>query len=349
MPMTPRRNPRASTGRPASAVIPRRRIAAAAAALGGALLSAAPGSAAAQEAYPSRPIRIIVPFAPGGGIDMVSRPLAQRLSPILGQPVLVENRPGAAGNIAMEYVASGVPADGYTLLHANSGMLTTNPTLYRNLQVKPERDLAPVAQVTTDYLVLFCPAGLPVVDLRGLVELARARPGQINYGSGGAGGVTHLGVELFARRAGIDVVHVPYRGAGPALTDLIAGRIQLLLDQHGLVKPFMEAGQVRALATLSARRVPTLPEVPTAAEAGVQGAEAPSWQAILAPARTDPAVVAKLTDALAQALSSPELVAFYGEQGFVPTFAPPERVRARMAEETPRWAEIIRAANLQLD
>jgi tripartite-type tricarboxylate transporter receptor subunit TctC len=315
----------------------------------GLLLTAAAEPAAAQDAYPSRPVRIIVPFAPGGGIDMVSRPLAQRLAAILGQPVVVENRPGAAGNIAMEYVAAGVAPDGYTLLHANSGMLTTNPTLYRNLQVKPERDLAPVAQVTTDYLVLFAPASLPVADLQGLIALARARPGQINYGSGGAGGVTHLGVELFARRAGIEIVHVPYRGAGPALTDLIAGRIQLLLDQHGLVKPFLEAGQVRALATLSAQRVPTLPDVPTAAEAGVQGAEAPGWQAILAPARTDPAIMAKLTSAIAQALNSPELSTFYREQGFVPTFAPPERIRARVAEETPQWAEIIRATNLQLD
>src|SRR5919112_437681 len=197
---------------------------------------ASAGAATAQPApgqpYPNRPIRIVVPFAAGGGIDTVSRPLAQHLSGILGQPVLVDNRPGAAGNIGLEHVADAAP-DGYTLLHANSGVLVTNPLLYPNLRAKPDRDLTPVGQVTTDPLLSIVPASLPVRTLQEFVAYARARPGEVSFGTGGAGGVTHLVGELFALRAGLRLTQVPYRGAAPALTDLIAGRIQLLFSSGG--------------------------------------------------------------------------------------------------------------------
>ncbi len=303
---------------------------------------------ALAQPFPSRPVRVIVPFAPGGGIDLVSRPLAQQLSGLLGQPVVVENKPGAAGNIGMEYAAT-QPADGYTLLHANSGMLVTNPLLYRGLRTDPQRDLMPVGQVTTDPLLFIVPASLGIATLQDFVAYARARPGQVNFGSGGAGGITHLVGELFARRAGLQLTHVPYRGAAPALTDLVAGRIQLMFDTLGLVKSHLEAGAVRILATALPQRVAILPDIPTVAEAGVPGAEVTSWQAMVLPARTDPAIAASLTDALRRALASPELTRFYAQSGFVATFNPPEIVRARMAEERALWTEVIREAGIVLE
>jgi tripartite-type tricarboxylate transporter receptor subunit TctC len=309
------------------------------------LASAQPSPA---QSYPSRPIRIVVPFAAGGGIDTVSRPLAQHLSGILGQPVLVDNRPGAAGNIGLEHVADAAP-DGYTLLHANSGVLVTNPLLYPNLRAKPDRDLTPVGQVTTDPLLYIVPASLPVGSLQELVEYAQARPGQVSFGSGGAGGVTHLVGELFALRAGLQLTHVPYRGAAPALTDLIAGRIQLLFDTLGLVQSHQGTGSIRLLAVATPGRFAALPDLPTAAEAGVPGAEVNSWQALVAPARTDPAIVAKLSAALRQALASPELSRFYAERGFLATYNPPEVVRANMAAETASWTEVIRQTKIRLD
>jgi tripartite-type tricarboxylate transporter receptor subunit TctC len=305
-----------------------------------------PQSAAAS--YPNRPIRIVVPFAAGGGVDTVSRPLAQALSGILGQPVVVDNRPGAAGNIGMEHVAE-APPDGYTILHSNSGILVTNPILYNNTRARPSRDLVPVGQVTTDPLLYIVPASLPVKNLQEFVAYARARPGQVSFASGGAGGVTHLVGELFALRAGLQLIHVPYRGAAPALTDLIAGRVQLMFDTLGLVQSHQGANSIRLLAIATPQRLPALPDLPTAAEAGVPGAEVNSWQALLVPARTDPAIVAKLTAALKQALSSPELLRLYAERGFVPQFNPPEVVRANMESETATWTEVIRKAEIKLE
>ena len=312
-----------------------------------AALLAQAGGAVAQS-YPNRPVRIVVPFAAGGGIDSVSRPLAQQLSGILGQPVVVDNRPGAAGNIGLEHVADAAP-DGYTLLHANSGVLVTNPILYTKLRVQPERDLTPIGQVTTDPLLYIVPASLPVRTLREFVDYAKARPGQVSFGSGGAGGVTHLVGELFAMRAGVQLIHVPYRGAAPALTDLIAGRIQLMFDTLGLIQSHQGAGSIRLLAVATPERAPMLPDLPTAAEAGVPGAEVNSWQALVAPARTDPAIIATLTAALKQALASPELSRLYAERGFVPTYNPPDVVRANMAAETRSWSELIRRADIRLE
>lgn len=304
------------------------------------------GNAAAS--FPNRPIRIVVPFGAGGGIDTVSRPLAQVLSGILGQPVVVDNRAGAAGNIGMEHVAESAP-DGYTLLHANSGVLVTNPILYTNTRFKPQRDLAPVGQVTTDPLLYIVPASLPVKNLKEFVDYAKARQGEVSFASGGAGGVTHLVGELFAIRSGVNLIHVPYRGSAPALTDLIAGRIQLMFDTLGLVQSHQGTGSIRLLAVAMPQRFAALPDVPTAAEAGVPGAEVNSWQALMVPARTDPAIVAKLSAALREALSRPDLQKLYAERGFVPTYNPPEVVRANMESETKSWTEVIQKANIRLE
>ena len=181
------------------------------------------------------------------------------------------------------------------------------------------------------------------------MEHARARPGQVSFASGGAGGVTHLVGELFALRAGLQLIHVTYRGSAPALSDLVAGRVQLMFDTLGLIRSHQEAGGVRLLAVAMPERMALMPDVPTAAEAGVPGAEVNSWQALMAPARTDPAIVARLTDAVRQALASPELTALYAERGFTPKFSPPDTVRAYMAEETKSWGEVIRQANIQLE
>jgi len=305
-------------------------------------------ASAAAPAWPERMVRIIVPFAPGGGVDVVCRPLAQRLSAMLGQTFVVENRPGAGGNVGMEYTATQAP-DGYTLLHANSGMLTTNPTLYPSLRVNPLKDLTPIGQVTTDYLLLLAPASLPAKTLGDVLEMARAKPGEVYYGSGGAGGVTHLGFEILARQAGVQLTHVPYRGAAPAMTDLISGRIQLMLDTPGFAKPYLDAGQVKMLATAAPTRVPTLPELPTFADAGLPGATTESWQGFVAPGGMDPALAQRISAALREALESPELRSFYAASNFFPTYAAPEAMRARMVKETGQWAGVIKEAKIVLE
>jgi tripartite-type tricarboxylate transporter receptor subunit TctC len=303
---------------------------------------------AGAQAYPSRPVRILVGFPAGGGVDLTARPLAQRLSETLGQQFVVENRGGAGGNIAMD-VAAKSSADGYTLLAGNVGMLAINPALYRDLSFDTITSFAPIAQIVAVPLAIAVPAELPVRSLAEFVAYAKARPGQLNMGSGGNGGIPHLAFELLKRRAGIDVVHVPYRGSAPALQDLIGGRVQLMIDGYNLMRGAAEAGRVRVIATTGRERLPALPDVPTVNEGVAPGFEAVGWQGILAPAGTPEPILAQLEAAIGAALREGDLPRNYLGQGQLPTFLRRAPFADLIRREREQWTRVVREAGVTLD
>ncbi|MBS7813250.1 Bug family tripartite tricarboxylate transporter substrate binding protein [Roseococcus pinisoli] len=304
-------------------------------------------SARAQD-YPTRPVRIIVGFAPGGGSDLVARPLAQKLQPLLGQPFVVENRGGANGNLGLDAVAKSAP-DGYTFGHVNNSVIAMNPLLYRNLPFNAKRDLVPLVTVTQSALFMMIPASLPVRTLPEFIEYARRRPGELNFGSGGAGGITHLGFELFRNQMNLDISHVPYRGSAPALQDMLGGRIQLMMDAISLAKPQVDAGLVRAIAFLGRERHPALNTVPTAVEQGYPDLVVPSWQGFVAPAGTPAPVLARLEDAFRRAVADPDIQSVFATQGQNAVFRGQQDMARMIQEEEARWAPIIRDLNIQLD
>ncbi len=314
--------------------------------LSGAALAVAGGARA--QTYPTRPVRIMVGFPAGGGVDLTARPLAQRLSERLGQQFVVENRGGAGGNIAMDLTAKS-PADGYTLLAGNVGMLAINPALYRDLTFDTITSFAPIAQIVAVPLAIAVPAELPVRSLAEFVEYAKARPGQLNMGSGGNGGIPHLAFELLKRRTGIDVVHVPYRGSAPALQDLIGGRVQMMVDGYNLMRGATEAGRVRVIATTGRERLPALPDVPTVHESVAPGFEAVGWQGILAPAGTPEAILAQLEAAIGALLREGDLPQAYLSQGQLPAFQPRAAFAALIRREREQWTRVVREAGVSLD
>jgi tripartite-type tricarboxylate transporter receptor subunit TctC len=316
-------------------------------AFAGASAALAMGGGALAQAWPARPVRVLVGFPPGGGVDLTARPLAQRLSDRLGAQFVVENRGGAGGNIAMDAAAK-APADGYTLLVANVGMLAINPALYRDLPFDTVRDFAPVAQLVAVPLAVAVPAELPVRSLSEFIAYARQRPGQLNMGSGGNGGIPHLAFELLKRQAGIDMVHVPYRGSAPALQDLIGGRVQLMIDGYNLMRGANEAGRLRVIATTGPRRLAALPDVPTVAET-LPGFEALGWQGVVAPAGTPEPVLAALEQAIGALLTGGDLPVVYVGQGQVPAFLPRAPFGELIRREREQWARVIREAGVTLD
>ncbi|MCB4822121.1 Bug family tripartite tricarboxylate transporter substrate binding protein [Roseicella aerolata] len=313
-----------------------------------AALAVAPLAAPRAQGFPTRPIRIVVGFPPGGGSDLVARPLAQKMQPLLGQSVLVENRGGANGNLGLAEVAKSA-ADGYTIGHVNNSVIAVNPLLYANLPFDPARDLTPIGTVTAGALFVMVPADLPARDLRELVALAKARPGQLNFGSGGAGGITHLGFELFRKQSGAEIVHVPYRGSAPALQDMLGGRIQLMIDGFNLAKAQVDAGRVRAIAFLGRERHPALNQVPTAAEQGFPDLVVPGWQGFVAPAGTPEAVLARLEEAFRVAVADPDIQANFMTQGTQAVFRGRTEMAHMIREETARWAPIIQELGIRLD
>jgi tripartite-type tricarboxylate transporter receptor subunit TctC len=313
---------------------------AAVAALVGAPLHAQP--------YPTRPIQLVVGFPPGGGVDIVARQLADKLSEVLGQRVVVENKAGAAGNVAMEYVARAKP-DGYTLLMGNLGMLSANPALYRNLSFDPAKDFVPIARVVVTPLVAVVPAALPVKSLADFVALAKSKPGELNFGSGGNGNINHLAGELFKMQTGTKIQHIPYKGSAPALSDLVAGRIQLMIDGGNVVQPFVTAGTVRAIAMTGEQRAASAPTVPTAREAGLPDFVIYGWQGVLAPAGTPADVVERLNADIGKALADPALRARLSGQGTEPAFTSAADFRAFIAAENKRWGDVVRSANITVD
>jgi tripartite-type tricarboxylate transporter receptor subunit TctC len=303
--------------------------------------------AAAQE-FPNRPVRMVIGFPPGGGVDIVARLIAPRLAEALGQPFLVENRAGANGNIAMDAVHQS-PADGYTLFYGNVGNLAVTNALYRNLSFDTGRDFIPIGQTMESFSVIAVNAELPIRSLAELMAYARANPGRLNGASAGAGGPTHLALELFKRQFNLDIVHVPYRGSAPAIVDLAGGRVQMIIDGYSLMRAAVETGRVRVLAVAAARREALLPEVPTTAEAGAPGFEAGSWHMLTAPRGTPQPALDRIEGALGAALAEPALIAAMAQQGVAARFRNQRDAAAFFAAERERWTRVIREGNITAD
>ena len=308
----------------------------------------APTAPGAAQNYPDRVVRIVNPYPPGGSVDVMARLLAQKLGENLGQQFIVENRSGGGGNTGSDSVAKAEP-DGYTLLFTAPGPLTVNQTLYSKLTFDPATDFAPIALFATAPIVLIVNPGVPANNVQELIVLARKEPGKINFASAGNGTTNHLSGELFKSMAKVDIVHVPYRGAGPAMNDLIGGHVQMFFDLMPVVLPQVTTGKVRALGAAGAARAPALPDVPTIAEQGVPGFDASSWYGLVAPAKTPEPVLAKLREEVAKALKTPDMVARIRELGSEPGAAFGKDFGAFMAAETKKWAEVIRASGAKAD
>jgi tripartite-type tricarboxylate transporter receptor subunit TctC len=298
--------------------------------------------------YPVKPIRFIAPNLPGGPTDILARIIAQKLSDSLGQPVVVENRAGAAGNIGTE-VAAKSPPDGYTLLSGNVATFGANVSLYKRLGFDPVKDFAPVVLVATQPNILVVHPSLPVTSVKELIALARARPGQLNYAGSGIGAVAHLAAELFKNDTGTNIVHIAYKSAAPALTDLIAGQTQLMFATALSVQPFLQAKRLRPLAVTTPRRARAFPELPTVAEAGVPGFEATTWHGVLVPAGTSAAIVRKLNAEINRLLQLPDVRERLGALGGEIVGGTPKEFAEHIQREIPRWAKVIKAAGIQLE
>ena len=310
-----------------------------------ALLAAAPAVSCAQ-AYPTRVVRLIVPFTPAGTTDLVARLVAQKLTESLGQRVVVENRPGAGGAIGVEVVAR-APADGYTLVMGHIGTFGINPALYPKLPYDPIKDFAPVTLVAMVPNMLVVHPSLPVRSVRDLVTLARSKPRELNYGSGGIGAASHLAVELFKLLTKTDMLHIPYKGAGPFLPDLIAGQISVAITGVPSLLPSVKAGRLRALAVASAKRLTLLPELPTIAEAGVPGYEATQWNGVLAPAGAPQEVRARLHSAISAALQTADAREQLARMGGVPIAGSPDEFTSYIRTEISRWSKVVKEARLK--
>ncbi|WP_422649344.1 Tripartite tricarboxylate transporter substrate binding protein [Cupriavidus sp. H18C1] len=324
---------------------PRRHWLGALAACGGAL--ALPRSLlAADKDWPARPLRMVVPFPPGSSPDLIARLISEPLAQALGQPVVIENRPGAGGNIGTGQVARAAP-DGYTLLFTINGPLVTAPTLSRHLPYDPVRQLAPITLVATSPNVLVVDPRTGVRDLREFVALARQRPGALNYGSVGNGSAAHLAMEQLKARAGISLEHIPYPGFPQIAAAMIAGQIQAAFMVPAIAMPQVNAGRLRVLAVTTSGRTSLLPSVPTVAESGYPGFEAISWQAVLAPAGTPAPIVDRLYRELVKIIGSDSVRAQMRAQYFMPAGTAPASLRQTMASEKARWDQVIRAAGVQ--
>ena len=304
-------------------------------------------SSSAQD-YPSKPIRLVVPYPPGSGTDIVGRLLAQRLGESLGQQVYVDNRPGAGATIGTALVAKGTP-DGYTILMADLGPLAIGPSFHRQLPYDPIKDLAPISQVAVLPFVLVVHPSVPAHNVRELIALAKAKPGELNYASVGNGTAVHLATELFRQIAGIDIVHIPYKGSAPALTDLVAGRTSMMFVNVLSVRGFLESGQLRAIAIGTAERSPSMPEVPTVAESVQPNFRAGVWFGLLAPAETPRAIIDKLNVETVRVLQTPDFKAKLIEQGAESVPSTAEQFSALIQAEMTKWADVIRSSGVRME
>lgn len=317
--------------------------------LAGAALALASGTGSAQSGpvvrdYPQKPVRFVVPYPPGGGLDSVARLLAQNLQEVLGQPVVVENRPGAGGTIGVDYVAK-APADGYTLL-VGSPVVTISPSVYSKLTYNPLTDLAPIIRLTISPSLLVVNPSLPVLSVEELIALARSKPGKLNFASGGVGTSQHLAGELLKYLAKIDIVHVPYKGSVPAQTDLIAGRCDFMFVEPGML-PMVKAGKLRALAVSTAKRYVKAPELPTVAESGLPGYEATNWYGLLAPAGTPKDVISLLNRGMSEVLKKPDVQEKLFSHGYEPMPGAPEQFAQFMSEDVAKWASVVKASGMK--
>jgi tripartite-type tricarboxylate transporter receptor subunit TctC len=309
------------------------------------LVIALAASAAHAQDYPNKPVRLVVPFAAGGSSDPVARLLAQKLGAFLGQPFVVENRPGAGGNIGADIVAKSRP-DGYTLLFA-AGSFAVNVSLFEKLPYDPLKDFDPVIHVCMVNGILVVHPSVKANSVQELVALARAQPGSVTFGSAGNGTILHLAGELFKSAAKVDMVHVPYKGSGPALADLIGGQVQTMFANMPGTLQHVKAGRLRVLAVTGDKRSSALPEVPTIAESGLPGFRAATWFGVLAPAGTPKEIVARLNAELAKALASPELIDHLRTEGADVVGGSPEQFGAFLKSEVERWGPVVRAAGIK--
>lgn len=316
-------------------------------ATGIAILAGAVPIAAHAQSWPARPIRMVIAFPPGGPTDIVSRVIAQQLSTQLGQSVVIENRPGAGGNIAAEMVAR-APADGYTLFY-NTSAITIAPALYGRVPYDPVKDFAPVSSTATNAMVLMVHPAQPPKTVQEFVDWARANPNKLNYGSSGTGTITHLATAALASQLGLKLSHIPYKGSAPALVDLAAGTTQIMTDTINSALPYIKDGRMRALAVTTGKRSSVLPELPTLAETVAPGMEMSAWQGILAPAGTPAAIVQRLNTEVRSALEQPELRAKLAAQGTEILGSTPDEYAALIRSELARWSRIVQETGAKAD
>ncbi|MDA8444700.1 Bug family tripartite tricarboxylate transporter substrate binding protein [Paracidovorax valerianellae] len=305
-------------------------------------------AATVAQGFPSKPIRIVVGFPAGGPLDQHARLLTDKLQAVLGQPVLVDYKSGAGGTVGAQDVMKAAP-DGHTLMLANTGVMVINPALYSRLPYQTLKDFTPIARTAMQPLALLVNPKLPVQTLPEFIQYARGKPGQVNFGSAGNGGISHLVPEMFKTATGLFMVHIPYRGSAPAFTDLMAGQVQFMAESIPQAAAYHKQGKVRALAVTSRQRNPAMPDVPTAIESGLKGFEVVGFYGFLAPAGTPKDVVAKLSDAFGQVLQSPEVRDRMVSQGADPAYLGADAFAAFLAGEMPRWAIAVKQSGAKLD
>ncbi len=310
--------------------------------------AAAMATTAAAQSYPAKPIRLIVGSAPGGPIDFAARLAAQKLTEALGQSVVVDNRTGAGGTIGTDYVAKSTP-DGYTLLMASAATLCITPALYPKIPYNTLKDFAPVSTVAAVSYVVVVPASLPVKSLQEFIALAKSRAGQLRYGSAGSGSVTHLAVELFRSMAGIEVAHIPYKGAGPAMIDLLGGQLDFMFDSVLTSTPLIKAGRLRALGQTAGRRSPVLADVPSIGEAALPGYDVSTWFGLVAPANTPREIIAKLNAAMVKSLAASETRERLLAQGIEPLGGTPAAFAQLLRDELPKWAQVVKVSGARIE
>ena len=315
--------------------------------LAAAVLALPVGVAQAQQ-WPAKPIRFIMPFVPGGGTDLVGRTMSPRLSEGLGQQVVVENRGGAGGNIGVELAAKSEP-DGYTMVLGTIGNIAVNPALYGKLPVDPIRDLAPVSQTSVVMNFLVVHPSMPVRNVKELIALAKKNPGKVTFGSSGMGAADHLAGELMNRMAGVQMVHVPYKGGGPAMLDLLAGNITISFATVVSALPHWKAGKLRPIAFTMPERTSLFPDIPTMAESGIPGFAVRNWYGVFFPARTPRPIIDRMNAEVNRVLKLPEIVQRHNEAGIIPTGSSPEAFAKYIREETDRFSKLVREAGLKAE
>ncbi|CAN1526071.1 PBP2_Bug27 domain containing protein [Burkholderiaceae bacterium] len=305
------------------------------------------GAQSAAQSFPNKPIRFVVPFPPGGGNDILARALAPKMSEILGQQVVVDNRAGAGGNIGADFVAKS-PADGYNIVIA-SNQVTMNPWIYSKLPFDIAKDFSPIAQIASVPMLLAIHPEVPAKNLQEFIALAKAKPGSLNYSTPGLGTPQHIAFEVFNFDAGVKVTHVPYKGTSPSIVDLIGGQVQATIGTMASLEQHVKTGKVRAIAVSTPQRSPTMPDVPTIEEGGLKGYNVPLWYSVLAPANTPKEIVAKISASIRDALQDPQTKAQLAKQGFVESYLDPAQMTALIKQDLTYWQKAINNIGLKLD